>query len=136
MSGLASTLSTFPNFLAYFALGGLLTAIFVLLYTNLTPYREIALIRDGNTAAAIALVGALLGFVAPLASVIAHSAGLVELAVWGVVALLVQLGGFLLARMVLPHLPSAIERGNVADGIFLAGISAALGVLDAACMAG
>jgi putative membrane protein len=129
-------LSTFPAFLAYFAGGGMLTAIFLLLYTNLPPHREIALIRAGNTAAAIALIGALLGFVVPLASVIAHSASLVELAVWGIVALLVQLGGFLIALLVLPHLPSAIERGNIADAVFLAGLSVSLGLLDAACMAG
>lgn len=81
MGGLSGSLSTFPNFLAYFAGGSGLTAIFVLLYTNLTPYREIALIRAGNTAAAIAFVGALLGFVMPLASVIAHSASLLDVGV-------------------------------------------------------
>jgi uncharacterized membrane protein YjfL (UPF0719 family) len=42
----------------------------------------------------------------------------------------------LISRLVLPHLPQAIESGNVADAIFLAGLSLALGVLDAACMAG
>ena len=136
MTGLGSTLSTFPNFLVYFVLGGVLTALFVVLYANLTPQRDIALIRAGNSAAAIALVGALLGFVAPLASVIAHSAAIIDLVVWGIVALVVQLGGFLVARLVLPHLPRAIEDGNVADGVFLAGISLALGVLTAACMAG
>jgi putative membrane protein len=72
--GVGNSLSTLPAFLAYFAGAGLMTAIFVLLYANLTPHREIALTRDGNTAAAVALVGGLLGFVVPLASVIAHSA--------------------------------------------------------------
>ena len=136
MAGLGSVLSTFPNFLAYFSLGGALTGIFLLLYVELTPQRHIALIRDGNTAAAIALVGGLLGFVIPLASVIAHSAAILELVVWGFVALIVQLGGFFAARLVLPHLPRAIEGGNVADAVFLAGLSVSLGILDAACMAG
>jgi putative membrane protein len=136
VGGLSGSLSTFPNFLAYFVGGSGLTAIFVLLYTNLTPYREIALIRAGNTAAAIAFVGALLGFIMPLASIIAHSVSLLDVAVWGVVALIVQVGGFLLARLILPHLPEAIEQGHVADAVFLAGLSAALGLLDAACMAG
>lgn len=62
------------------------TAIFVLFYTNLRPYRETALIRAGNTAAAIAFIGALLGFVMPLASVIAHSASLSMSRYGGVVA--------------------------------------------------
>jgi putative membrane protein len=133
---LGGTLSTFPAFLAYFLTGGVLTALFVVLYAKFTPYREIALIRGGNIAAAITLVGALLGFVMPLASVIAHSVSLIELVVWGVIALVVQMGGFLLARVLLPHLPQAIDDGNIADAILLAGLSLALGLLTAACMAG
>jgi putative membrane protein len=136
VTGLGSTLATFPNFVVYFIIGGVLTAIFVGLYANLTPHRDIALIRGGNSAAAVALVGALLGFELPLASVIAHSAALVDLMVWGIIALVVQLGGFVVARMVLPHLPQAIEDGNIADAVFLAGLSLSLGILDAACMAG
>ena len=136
MTGLGATLSTFPSFVVYFSLGGVLTSLFVLLYAELTPHREITLIRDGNSAAAIALVGALLGFVVPLASVIAHSAALIDVAVWGIVALVVQLAGFLLARMLLPHLPQAIADGNIAGAVLLAGISLALGILTAACMAG
>jgi putative membrane protein len=136
VTGLGSSLSTLPNFVVYFVLGGVLTAIFVVLYANLTPQRDIALIRGGNSAAALALVGALLGFEVPLASVIAHSVGILDLVVWGIVALVVQLGGYLVTRLVLPHLPQAIEDGNIADAVFLAGISLSLGILTAACMAG
>jgi putative membrane protein len=136
VTGIGSALSTFPNFLAYYVLGGALTAIFLLLYVELTPQRDIALIREGNSAAAIVLVSGLLGFVIPLASVIAHSAAIIDLVAWGIIALVIQLGGFFAARLVLPHLPLAIERGNVADAIFLAGLSLSLGILDAACMAG
>jgi putative membrane protein len=136
VSGIGGTLSTFPNFLLYFAVGAAMIALFLLLYVNLTPQREIRLIRGGNSAAAVALTGSLIGFVIPLASVIAHSAGLADLVVWGIVALVVQLGGFLAARMVLPNLPEAIQSGNHADAIFLAGLALALGILDAACMAG
>jgi putative membrane protein len=136
VTGLASTFSTLPNFVVYFSLGGVLTALFVVLYASLTPHHDIALVRAGNSAAAIAMVGALLGFEVPLASVIAHSAALIDLVVWGIVALVVQLVGFLVARMVLPHLPQAIIDGNIADAVLLAGISLALGILTAACMAG
>ena len=85
---------------------------------------------------AAALFGALLGFEIPLASVIAHSAGIIDLIVWGIVALVVQLAGFYVARLVLPHLPQAIADGNIADAVLLAGISLSLGILTAACMAG
>jgi putative membrane protein len=134
--GVATSLSTFPNFIVYFVTAVVLTAVFVVLYANLTPHREIRLIREGNSAAAIALIGGLLGFVIPLASVINHSAVLTDVIVWGVVALVVQVGGFLVARLVLPHLPQAIENGNVSDAIFLGGLSLSLGIIDAACMAG
>jgi putative membrane protein len=134
--GVATSLSTFPNFAIYFVTAIALTALFLLLYANLTPHRDIRLIRDGNVAAATALVGGLLGFVIPLASVIGHSAVLLDVVIWGVVALVVQIGGFLAARLVLPHLPQAIASGNVSDAIFLGGLSVSLGILDAACMAG
>jgi putative membrane protein len=136
MDQLAASLSTFPSFLAYFVGGAILMAGFTLLYVNLTSYREFALIREGNIAAAIALTGALLGFVIPLASVIAHSAHLVDLVVWGIIALVVQLLGFIVARLVFPGLPAAIVKGEISEAVFLAGLSLALGILDAACMAG
>lgn len=136
MESLAVSLSTLPSFLAYFAGGSVLIAGFTLLYANLTPYREITLIRSGNVAAAIALMGGLLGFVVPLASVIAHSAHLTDLIVWGIVALVVQLTGFMIARIVFPGLPKAIADGQISEAVFLAGLSLALGILDAACMAG
>jgi putative membrane protein len=41
------------------AIGGII--LFAAIYTAITPYREITLIRDGNTAAAISLGGAILG---------------------------------------------------------------------------
>lgn len=134
--GAINSLSTFPNFAIYFITACALTALFVVLYAGLTPHREVRLIREGNTAAATALTGGLLGFVVPLASVIAHSAGLIDVAIWGLIALIIQLGVFLAARIMLPHLPAAIEQGSVSDAIFLAGLSLGLGILDAACMAG
>jgi putative membrane protein len=134
--GAVTSLSTFPNFAVYFVTAAVLTALFLALYANLTPHREIRLIREGNAAAATALTGALLGFVIPLAGIIAHSASLIDVVIWGVIAMAIQLGGFMAARMVLPHLPAAIEQGSISDAIFLAGLSLALGILDAACMTG
>jgi len=107
-----------------------------MLYSRLTPEQEIALIRSGNIAAAIALTGALFGFVVPLASVIAHSARMLDLILWGAVALLIQLAGFLVAQAMFPGLPKAIVEGQISEAVFLAGLSLALGIIDAACMAG
>ena len=62
--------------LLYFALSIVLIAVFIAIYTAITPYREVALIRAGNTAAAVSLGGALLGFSLPLAQAVAQSGDL------------------------------------------------------------
>lgn len=136
MESIAASLSTLPSFVAYFCGAGVLTTTFLMLYSSLTPQREIALIRAGNIAAAIALTGALLGFVVPLASVIAHSARILDLILWGIIALLIQIGGFLITRAIFPGLPNAIVEGQISEAVFLAGLSLALGIIDAACMVG
>ena len=62
---LPKMLAMLPAFLAYFAVAIALIAVFFLVYVNVTPYDEIALIRQGNTAAAVGLSGALFGFAIP-----------------------------------------------------------------------
>jgi hypothetical protein len=61
----AHLMTTLPAFLAYFAVAMVLLALFLLVYLNVTPYHEMALIRAGNSAAAVSLSGALLGFAMP-----------------------------------------------------------------------
>ena len=65
--------ATLPHFLAYFGAAILLAVAFITLYVMITPHRELALIRDGNSAAATQLVGTFLGFAIPVAMVIGHS---------------------------------------------------------------
>ena len=77
---LPKLMSMLPSFLAYFGVAVVLLAVFLLVYVNVTPYDEISLIRQGNTAAAINLSGALFGFAMPVANVIAHSDALGDLA--------------------------------------------------------
>lgn len=127
-------LVTLPNFIAYFAASLALTTLFLLIYTAVTPYREWELIRQGNDAAAISLSGAALGFVLPLASVIVNSLNLLDMVVWSVVAMLVQLGTFFIARLIKPQLTQDIAAGRTAPAVSLAGMSVVVGVLNAACM--
>jgi putative membrane protein len=131
---LAKTLIMLPAFLAYFAVAMVLIAGFLLVYLNVTPYDEIALIRQGNTAAAVSLSGAMIGFVMPVANVIAHSDGLFDLAVWGTIAAIIQLFAYLVARFALPQLTEDIPAGRVASAIFLAALSLTVGLINAACM--
>ena len=130
----AHFLATLPNFLAYLATAIALLAVFVAIYLRVTPYEEVALIRANNTAAAISLSGAVLGFAMPIANVIAHSDTLADLAVWGVIAGIVQLLAWMVARVALPRLKEAIAAGQVAPAIFVAALSVTVGLINAACM--
>ena len=131
---LPKMLSLLPLFLAYFAVAVALIAVFLLVYVNITPYDEIALIREGNTAAAITLSGALFGFAMPVANVIAHSDTLIDLAAWGLVAGIIQIGTYLVARLTLPRLSEYVPAGKVAPATFLAALSMTVGLTNAACM--
>jgi len=122
------------DFLVYFAVSLVLVAAFLALYVRVTPYRDFALIRDGNLAAALSLSGALLGFIVPLASAVAHSVSLLDMALWGVVALVIQIAAYLVARALLPAIARDIPAGRTASGVFLGALSLGVGVLNAACM--
>ena len=99
----------------------------------ITPWREFALIRGGNAAAAIALIGALLGFCLPLANTIAHSVSLTDLVLWSLVALVVQVGVHVRA-VLLPHLQQSIEANETAAGVTAGGFSVCFGLINAACL--
>jgi putative membrane protein len=131
---LSHLLTALPAFLAYFAVAVVLLAVFLLVYVNATPYEEFALIRAGNSAAAISLSGALLGFAMPVANVIAHSDTLADLAAWGAIAGVIQILAYLVARFTLPHMSEDIPAGKIAPAIFLAALSLGVGLISAACM--
>lgn len=123
-----------PAFFSHFGAAVILLAIFMAIYIRITPYREIALIRTGNVAAAASLSGAVLGYCIALASAISNSVNLVDMLCWGAVALVVQLIAFSLCRMMLPGLSSDIPDNKVASGVFLGAMSVGLGLLNAACL--
>lgn len=126
--------SGFDDFLIYFVISSVLLAIFAAIYVRITPYREIALIRENNMAAAFSLSGALIGMVIPLANAIEYSVNPVDMAIWGFIALAIQLLVFVIARIALPHIAEDIPAGKQASGFFLGAISIAAGLLNAACM--
>ena len=131
---LMQSFAGFDEFLVYLLAAGLLLAVFVAIYVRITPYREIVLIRAGNVAAAYSLSGAMLGMVIPLSSAIKGSVGLIDMAIWGVIALVVQLLVFVVARITLPNIAIDIPADKQASGIFLGVVSLSGGIISAACM--
>ena len=126
--------AAFPNFVRYVVVGFALAGLFLWIYVLITPWREFALIRAGNSAAAIALVGALLGFCLPLANTIAHSSSVTDVVLWSGVALAVQVIVHIVMRFLLPALPKAIEADEAAAGITVGGFATCSGLINAACL--
>lgn len=123
------------NFLLYFSVVIAFWAVAIAVYVRLTPYPEFALVREGNIAAAISLIGTVLGLAFPLASLAANAVNIVDLAIWAGVALVVQLVSWLiLGRAVFPWIKDAIVSNQASAGLLLGGFSAGIGLLNAACL--
>lgn len=125
-------LSGLPAFVAYFGLALLLFVAFIFIYVRFTPHREIELIRQGNSAAAASLGGALIGFALPVASAVENSVSLLDMLMWAALALVVQLVAFALVRLLVPTISKNIQDGQVASGVFLGAVAIAIGLLNAA----
>lgn len=121
-------------FLAHLFLALLLMAVFLAAYVRTTPHQEHELIRKGNAAAALGLMGALIGFAIVLSRAITVSHGLGDTLLWGAIGLVVQVAGHWALSRWLPRLYSSIEEGDMAAGIMKAGIAIGLGLLNAASM--
>jgi len=121
-------------FAGHLAVALALTAGFVILYCWLTPHAEVALITAGNTAAALGLIGAIVGFAIVLSRAITVSETIGETIVWGLIALVVQIAGHYVLRMLLPKLHLDIEQGSYTAATLTAGTAVALGMINAASM--
>lgn len=129
-----SSLNGLPAFLAYFAMAIVLLLVFIRIYSWVTPHDELALIRANNSAAALAFGGALIGFALPLSSAITNAMSLLDCAVWGAVALVIQVLTFVALRLAITQLPERINQGEIATGSVVAASAIAVGLINAACM--
>ena len=107
-----------------------------LLYALLTPWKEIALIREGNAAAGVAFAGVLVGLAIPLAVSLSVSASVRDIAIWGVATVVLQLLAFRGVDMVLTGLPQRIQEGEVPAAVVLVGAKLATALILAAALTG
>ena len=131
---LKSYLMDLPEFLAFFVVSLVLMILFIAVYTNVTRHSEIKLIKENSVAAAIAFSGSIIGFALPLASAMISSRTILEMIIWGVVALIVQIVVYFLVRLPMPRVSERIENNEIAAGIWLGASSLTAGILNAASM--
>ena len=128
------TAQSFLAFLAYFGTGLGVLVIAAIVVSLVTPHHEVRLIRSGNSAAATAFAGTLVGLALPLHAAISNSVSLLDALLWGAVSAAVQIGAYLLTRVVSPKLSHHITENGMAAGILSAGVSISIGLVNAAAM--
>ena len=125
-----------PLLLLDFVVTLLLLVLGILIYERVTPFNDRQLIASGNAAAGTVLGGTIVAFAIPLAATLATSRAVLDILVWGIVAVILQLLTFLVAMMFVKRLRGMIEAGNVAAALILVGIQIAIALLNAGAMAG
>lgn len=124
------------DFGIYFGVSIAILLVFKFLYAMITPHDEWKLVKEERSvAAAVAFGGAIIGFSIALSSAAKYSEGLLDFAIWGVVALVAQLIAFAIVRLLLlPKITERLEADETAAGVVVAAISIAVGLLNGACM--
>lgn len=128
------SLAGLPAFLSYFCVSAVAVVLYVLIYTWITPHDEFELITKNNRAAAVALGLSLIGFALPVASAVAHAANIMDCAIWSIIALIVQIISYYVARIPVSDLSKRIGAGELAAGLWLGLASLTAGLLSAASM--
>jgi putative membrane protein len=123
-----------PAFLVYFGVSALVVLGYLFIYTRITAHNEFALMRNGVASAAVSLGLSLVGFALPVASAIFNAASIVDCIVWSIVAFIVQIVVYYVARIPVPDLSKRIEAGEIGPAIWLGLASVTAGLLSAASM--
>ena len=131
-----SFLNGLPTLLLHFSVTVAMLALGIGIYQWITPWREMDLIRSGNMAAATSFSGAIVGLALPLAFCMATSVSVLDIIIWGVVALVIQLITFRLADIFLKGLPKRIEDGEMGAAILVVAVKLAVAMINAAAIAG
>src|SRR6516225_3386717 len=126
--------SGLPMLLLQFLLVLALLVAGIFIYMAVTPFHERELLRDGNPAGATVLGGALVALAIPLASLLATTGSVLDILVWGVVAVLLQLLTMAIVSHLFRGMRAMIEAGQVGAALPLVAAQLSIGLLNAAAM--
>jgi putative membrane protein len=133
---IASLVAGFPYFMLHSSVTFALLVAAVTIYVWITPYKEFALIKEGNVAAAISLAGAILGLAIPLAFCMAASVAVLEIVIWGAVTLILQIIAFRIVDFFMSGISRRIQEGEVSAAIFLFSVKMAVAAVTSAAVGG
>ena len=126
--------SGLPILLLQFVICIALLMVGVAIYTKVTPFHERELLREGNVAAATVFSGAVIALAIPLAALLATTRTVLDIVVWGIVAILLQLVTVVIACHLMRGMRLTIEGGSVAAALPITAAQLAIALLNAAAM--
>lgn len=109
-----------PWLIFYLVVVTLIYLIGIVVYTALTPHKELQLVQEGNMAAAISFSALVIGLALPLAACLVNKFGLVDVAIWGTASLFLQLFLFRVTDAIFRGMPERIEANEVPAATVLA----------------
>ncbi|OAS89328.1 MULTISPECIES: DUF350 domain-containing protein [Metabacillus] len=126
----------FLSTVSYIGLAVVLLFIGIILFEVTTKNKEFELIKNGNKAAVYAFGGRILGLAIVLYSSISNSVNILDMVVWGSIAIVIQIIVFYLAELLTPkfNITKAIDDDNQAVGLFLLFLSVSIGLIIAASL--
>lgn len=133
---LQSVKSGLPFLISHFFTAIVIFVSGLWVYTKVTPMNELELIKGGNIAASLSFAGACVGIAIPLAVCLSSSVNIVDIIVWGSIAVILQLICFKVVDFFLKDLSLRIIDGEISISIVLVGFKLSIAVLNAAAVAG
>ena len=94
------------------------------------------LIREGNSAAALSLAGAIVGMALPAAAALASSITLLDVVIWTLMALVLQIIAFRICDRLVQDLSGRIQAGDMGAATLLVSIKLATALVNAAAIGG
>jgi putative membrane protein len=133
------------NFLMYVGVSLPLLVIGIFVFAKTTPYNDFKIMFDGDEledktkvaaakAVAFDLGGKMIGLSMVMASAVYHAVNLVDLAIWGGIAMVSLIIIYYIFELLTPGISirKEIPNGNMGVGIFSFSLSIASGILMAA----
>ncbi len=126
--------------LAFFIYNIFITLCFlfigITIFIFFTTLKDFKLIKVGNISASISFSGALLGIGIPLASSLSVSNSILEIIIWGLTAIVLQLLCFKVTDTFLKDLSKRIEDDQLATSILLFSIKISVSLINSAAIIG
>ena len=129
-----NALTALPVFASHLALAVAIFAAGLGIYSVVTPIHEFRLVRAGNAAAGLALAGVTLGLGIAVAAAMAASFTLLDILIWGSIAVIVQIAAFVAVELVMKRMSARVEAGEIAAASFLAAVQVSVGAINAAAL--